>query len=154
LQLIAVALVTPVLLIMMTPRSIAFLSAALGSDFTVPPVETQSLILTGAYLIMSLGVTLTESPALDSSATYIRRIAHMKDFSSPTLVMVLALMSFCLCAAGLTALALLAQPRVFIDFENHYGWSYLLWNIWSAAMSIGIACFGANAYATLRALQW
>jgi hypothetical protein len=65
LQFIAVALVTPVLLILMTPKSIAFLSAALGSDWTVPPIETQSLILTGAYLIMSLGVTLTESPALD-----------------------------------------------------------------------------------------
>jgi hypothetical protein len=153
-QLIAVMLATPVVLALMRPGSLAFLSTSFGSDATAPSMETQSSLLTGAYLILSLGVVLTENQLLDSTAMHIRRISHLKDFPRPYLVMGLLLFLFCLGAAGFVTLALQAPPKFLVDLGRDFGWDSRPPIIWPGTMSIGVAWFGGNAHATLRALQW
>ena len=153
LQLIALALVTPVVLAIMGDGSIIPLPTRLVSDLTVPSLETQSSIVAGTYLIFSLGVALTENRLLDSSAMQIRHLSHLKPFSSPNLVMALLLLQFCLDAATFTVLAF-HTPQFLTDLEQRDGWGEIALVAWPSAMSIGAAFFGANAHAVLRALQW
>lgn len=153
-QLAAVILATPVVLALMRPGSIAFLSMSFDADAATPSMETQSSLLTGAYLILSLGVVLTENRLLDATAMHIRRIAHLKDFPRPNLAMALLLFLFCLGAAGFVMLALQAPPKFLVDLGRDFGWDSRPPIIWPGAMSIGVAWFGGNAHATLRALQW
>jgi hypothetical protein len=153
-QFVAVILATPVVLALMRPGSLAFLSTSFGSDATAPSMETQSSVLTGVYLILSLGVVLTENRHLDSTAMYIRRISHLKDFPRPHLAMALLLFLFCLGAAGFVTLALQAPPKSLVDLGHYFGWGGWPPIIWPGTMSIGVAWFGGNAHAALRALQW
>lgn len=153
-QLVAVTLATPAVLALMRPGSIAFLSMSFDVDAAAPSMETQSSILTGAYLILSLGMVLTETRLLDSTAMHIRRISHLKDFSRPNLVMALLLFLFCLGAAGFVMLALQAPPKFLVDLGHYFGWGGRPPIIWPGTMSIGVAWFGGNAHAALRALQW
>lgn len=153
LQLIAVTLVTPVVLATMGDRSIMPLSMSFLPNLTTPSLETQSSIVTGTYLIISLGVALTENQLLDSSAMQIRHLSHLKPFSRPELVMALFLLQFCLGAAVFTVLAL-HTPQFLVDLEHQDGWGEMALIVWPGTMSIGVACFGANAHAALRALQW
>lgn len=153
-QLAAVILATPVVLTLMRPGSLAFLSTVFGSDANAPPMETQSSILTGAYLILSMGVVLTENRLLDSAAMHIRRISHIKDFPRPNLAMALLLFLSCLGVTGFLTLALQAPPKVLVDLGRYFGWGVRPPIIWPGTMSIGVAWCGGNAHAALRALQW
>jgi hypothetical protein len=153
-QLLAVALATPVVLALMRPGSLAFLSTSFGSDATAPSMETQSSELTGAYLTLSLGVALTENRLLDSSAMHIRRVSHLTKVSGPYLVMALILILFGLSAAGFNMLALQAPRKSLVDVGHFLGWGGRFSIIWPGTMSIGVPSFGANAHAALRALQW
>jgi hypothetical protein len=143
LQLIAVAMVTPFALAIMWHGSIMGLST----------IETQSSIITGTYLILGLGIALTENRFLDSTAVQIRHISHLKPFPRPNLVMALLLILFCLGAVGFTLLAL-RPPQFLVDLGHQGDWGEMALIAWPGTMSIGAACFGANAHATLRALQW
>jgi len=153
LQLIAVALVTPVVLAVMGDGSIMPLPTSFVSNLTAPSLETQSSIVAGTYLIISLGVALTENRLLDSSAMQIRHLSHLKPFSRPELVIALLLFLFCLGAAAFTVLAL-HTPQFLVDLEHQDGCGEIALIVWPGTMSIGVACFGANAHAALRALQW
>jgi hypothetical protein len=153
LQLIAEVLVTPFALVMMRHGTLMPLSTSTASDFTEPSIDIQSSIIAGTYLIISLGVALTENRFLDSAATQIRHMSHLKPFRQPNMVMALMLVQFCLGVAGFTMLAL-HQPQILIDCENQFGWGGTFIIAWPGIMSIGVACFGANAHAALRALQW
>jgi hypothetical protein len=57
-------------------------------------------------------------------------------------------------AAGFTMLALHTPPKFLVDLGHYYGWDDIFPIIWPGTMSVGVACFGANAHATMRALQW
>jgi hypothetical protein len=153
-QLVAVILATPVVLTLMRPGSLGFPSTGLGSDASAPSMETQLSILTGAYLILSLGVVLTENRLLDATAMRIRQLSHRKDCPRPYLVMGLLLLMFCLGAAGFATLALQVPPKALVDLGHYFGWGDRPPIIWSGTMSIGVAWFGGNAHAALRALQW
>jgi len=153
-QLVAVALVTPVVLALMRQGLIVSLSTSLGWDTTAPSMETQSSIITWTYLIVSLGVALTDNRFLDSTAMHIRRISHLKYFSRPNLVMAFLLILLCLGATGFTMLALQTPPKFLVDLGYYFGWGGIVSIIWPGTMSIGVVCFGANAHAALRALQW
>ena len=153
-QLVAVILATPIVLLVMRPASIAFLSTNFGSSATAPSMETQSSILTGAYLVLSLGVALTENRLLDVTAMHIRRVSHLKRLSRPYLMMALILFLFCLGTAGFTMLTLQVPPKFLVDLGHYFGWGGRPPIIWPGTMSIGVAWFAASAHAALRALQW
>ena len=153
LQLIAVATVTPFVLAVMWHGSITGLSLSFTSNLLTPSVETQSSIITGTYLILGLGVALTENRFLDPTAMQIRHISQLKSFPRPNLVMALLLIQFCLGVVGFTMLALW-PPQFLVDLGHQGNWGEMALIVWSGTMSIGAACFGANAHATLRALQW
>ena len=153
LQLIALALATPLVFAIMRRGSIDPLFTSFAPNFTAQPVETQSSIITGTYLIVSLGVVLTENRFLDSTAMQIRHVSHLKPFSRPNLVMALLLTQFCLGVAGFAMLALHTPPFL-VDLAHQEGWGVIALIVWPGAMSIGVTFLGANAHATLRALQW
>ena len=117
-------------------------------------METQSSILTGAYLVLSLGVALTENRLLDVTAMHIRRVSHLKRLSRPYLMMALILFLFCLGTAGFTMLTLQVPPKFLVDLGHYFGWGGRPPIIWPGTMSIGVAWFAASAHAALRALQW
>lgn len=153
LQLIALALATPLVFSIMRDGSAIPLLQNFVPNFPSPSVETQSSIMTGTYLIVSLGVALTENRFLDSTAMQIRRISHLKHFYNPDLAMAFLLIQFCLGVAGFAMLAL-HLPQFLVDLEHQDGWRKMAFIIWPGSMSIGTAFFGANAHAALRALQW
>ena len=129
------------------------LSTIFGSNTTGASLETQSSILTGAYLILSLGAALTENRFTDFSAMNIRHMAHSKKYSRPNLVMVALLILLWLCAAVFVAVAL-QTPKLLATLGLNYGWGGAFSVVWPGTMSVGAACFGANAHATMKALQW
>ena len=153
-QFVTLVLVTPFVLAVMRHELVLPLSTSFGSDTTVPSSETQSSVLASSYLIISLGVALTENRFLDSSAMHIRSVSHLKPFSRPTFVMALLLIQFCLGAAAFTVFALQTPPEFLVDLGQSFGWGGIFSIMWPGAMSIGAAFFGANAHAALRALQW
>lgn len=153
LQLFALTLATPLVLLIIRHGSSVPLLSSLFPNFTAPSVETQSSIITGTYLIISLGVALTENRFLDSTAMQIRHLSHLKPFSRPYLVMALLLVQFCLVVAGFATLALHTPPFL-SDLEYQDEWGVIILIVWPGTMSIGVASFGANAHAALRALQW
>jgi hypothetical protein len=117
LQLLALALATPLVLAIMRHGSTVPLLTNFLPNFTAPSVETQSSIVTGTYLIVSLGVSLTENRFLDSTAMQIRHLSHVKPFSRPYLVMALLLIQFCLGVAEFAILAL-HKPQFLVDLEH------------------------------------
>lgn len=153
LQLIALALATPLVLAIMGHGSSVPLLTSFVPNFTIPSTETQSSIITGTYLIVSLGVALTENRFLDSTAMQIRHLSHLKRFYNADLAMTLLLIQFCLGVAGFAMLAL-HIPQFLVDLEHQDGWRKIAFVVWPGSMSIGTAFFCANAHATLRALQW
>lgn len=144
---------TPFALVMMRHGSLMPLSMSTTSDFTAPSMETQTSMIAGIYLIVSLGVALTENRFLDSTAMQIRHTSHSKPFVRPNLVMAIMLIQFCLGATGFAMLAL-HTPEFLVDLAQQYGWGGIFLVIWPGTMSIAVAGFGANAHAALRALQW
>lgn len=153
LQITAVVLATPLVLLFMRPSVIAFLSTNFHLGLIVPSTGFQFAMLTGTYLILSLGAALTENRYLDATAMYIRYIAHLKRVSKPTLVMALMLLLFCTGTALFIMLALQVPPKFLFGLGRYFGWSAFPM-IWPGTLSVGAACFGANAFACIRALQW
>ena len=68
--------------------------------------------------------------------------------------MVLLLILLWLGAAGFAVVALQTPQQFLVDLGHHFGWGDAFIIIWPGTMSIGTACFGANAHATMKALQW
>lgn len=153
LQLIALALATPLVFIIVGHGSAVPLLTSFIPNFLPPSIETQSSIITGTYLIVSLGLALTENRFLDSTAMQIRHISHLKRFHNADLAMTVLLIQFCLGVAGFTMLAL-HIPQFLVDLEHQDGWLKFAFIVWPGTMSMGTAFFGANAHAALRALQW
>jgi hypothetical protein len=153
LQLLALALATPLVLAIMRHGSTVPLLTNFLPNFTAPSVETQSSIVTGTYLIVSLGVSLTENRFLDSTAMQIRHLSHLRRFHNADLAMALLLIQFCLGVVGFAMLAL-QPPQFLAALEHQDGWGEIALIGWPGIMSMGTAFFGANAHATLRALQW
>jgi hypothetical protein len=50
-------------------------------------------------------------------------------------------------------LGLLTPPEALTSVSGYFGRAYAASIIWPDAMSIGVACFGANAHAALKALS-
>ena len=153
LQMTAVVLATPLVLLLMRPSAIAFLSSNFHLGLIVPSTRFQSTMLTGSYLILSLGAALTENRYLDATTMHVRYIAHRKRGSKPTLTMALMLLLFCSGTALFVMLALQVPPKFLFDLGHYFGWSAFPM-IWPGTLSVGAAFFGANAFACLKALQW
>ena len=56
-----------------------------------------------------------------------------------------------LAAIGFVALILQPPPETLVDVGRHVGFGWAVLIGWPAMMSIGLACFGANAQAALKA---
>jgi hypothetical protein len=153
LQLIAAALMTLIVFAVIRNGLIAPLLASPGSSAAGTSLETQSSILTGTYLILSLGAALTENRFTDFTAMNIRQLSHSKKSPNPNLAMVFLLILFWLCAAVFVAVAL-QTPKRLANLGLNYGWGDVFSVVWPGTMSVGAACFGANAHATMKALQW
>jgi hypothetical protein len=148
-----VALVTPFVFAAIRNGLIVPLLTGPGPSAAGTSLETQSSILTGTYLILSLGTALTENRFTDFTAMNIRQLSHSKKYSYPNLVMVFLLILLWLCAAVLAAIAL-QTPKLLATLGLNYRWGDIFSVVWPGTMSVGAACFAANAHATMKALQW
>jgi hypothetical protein len=148
-----VALVTPFVFAIIRYGLIAPLLTGPGSSTTGISLETQSSILTGTYLILSLGAALTENRFTDFTAMNIRQLSHSRKYPNPNLAMMFLLILFWLCAAVFVAVAL-QTSKLLANLGLNHGGGEVFSVVWPGTMSVGAAYFGANAHATMKALQW
>lgn len=153
LQFVAVALVTPFVFAIIRYGLIAPLLTGPGSSTTGISLETQSSIFTGTYLILSLGAALTENRFTDFTAMNIRQLSYSRKYLNPNLAMMFLLILFWLCAAVFVAVAL-QTSKLLANLGLSHGWGEVFSVVWPGTMSFGAAYFGANAHATMKALQW
>lgn len=106
------------------------------------------------FTVSCLGLSplaLSSGRSVDITAIRIRSASRFVRFATPqsalkTLVVQLSL------SAIVLALVAVRTPEFVIEFGRFFGCEAATAIVWAGAMSIGVACFGANAYAALKAL--
>jgi hypothetical protein len=148
-QLMAIALAT----------LLVFLAARFGliaPTLVCPKVEvlpsSVSPLLTWIYLLMAIGIALTSGRFVDFTAAHIRRASRLMRPVEPDHATKALLVQLWLTAIGFAILTLRPPPHLWIEAGHYFGGACAASIAWSGVMSIGLACFGANAHAARRAL--
>ena len=149
-QLMAVALAT--LLVFLAGRSglIAPTLAEICPDAESSPTSV-SPPLTWIYLLTAIGIALTSGRFVDFTAAHIRRASRLMRPAEPDHATKSLLVQLWLAAIGFAILTLRPPPHVWIETGRYWGLGCTASIIWPGAMSIGLACFGANAHAARKA---
>ena len=116
--------------------------------------EMNSLLplLQGIYVLIALGVSLTDNRFVDFTAARIRHASRLMcptepDHATKSLLTLLTLGSI-----GFSLLALRPPPHMLFAAVGHFGTGWVASAAWSGMMSVAAAAFGANAQATRKAL--
>lgn len=102
------------------------------------------------YLIMAMGLALTSDRSIELTSDRIRRGSQFMR-SLPPAVAFRVVAFQCGLAAIMCAVLLLAPPRPLIELSSYFGCAGISLIIWAGMTSIGVAYFGANAHAALKA---
>jgi hypothetical protein len=114
---------------------------------------TASPFLTWAYLLIATGLALTRSQAVDLTAERIRRATYLMHLARPEYALMTLVLQLGLSAFMFAVLALRTPPEPLIQAASHFECVSAASVIWAAAMSIGVASFGASTNAVLKALE-
>ncbi|CAN7679902.1 hypothetical protein LJR231_005470 [Phyllobacterium sp. LjRoot231] len=149
-QLVAAALAT--LMVFLAARSglIAPTFAEICPNFEASP-SSVSPLLTWIYLLTAIGIALTSGRFVDFTAAHIRRASRLMRPVEPEHATKALLVQLGLTTIGFAILTLRRPPHVWIDVGHYFGAACAASIAWSAMMSIGLACFGANAHAARKA---
>ncbi|PSH61696.1 hypothetical protein CU102_26650 [Phyllobacterium brassicacearum] len=149
-QLMAVALAT--LLVFLAARSglIAPTLAEICPNAEASP-SSVSPMLTWVYLLTAIGIALTSGRFVDFTAAHIRRASRLMRPVEPDHATKALLVQLWLTAIGFAILVLRPPPHLWIEAGRYFGGACAASIAWSAVMSIGLACFGANAHAARKA---
>lgn len=149
-QLMAVALAT--LLVFLTARSglIAPTLAEVCPNVIAFPFSVSPL-LTWIYLLTAIGIALTSGRFVDFTAAHIRHASRLMRPAEPEHATKVLLVQLWLAAIGFAILMLRPPPHVWIEAGRNFGADCVASIAWSGVMSIGFACFGANAHAARKA---
>jgi len=111
-----------------------------------------SPFLAWAYIIIALGLALTIGKSIGTTAEHIHHGSHRMRLMTPEHVLVSLTVQFALCAIVISILALRTPPELLVMAARVFGWAYAS-IVWPAALSLGVACFGATAHAALSAYR-
>jgi len=127
-------------------------------DATTTPGDTEtfwtthSLLLIWAYLIIAAGWAFNDCSAVRLTAARIRNASHLMRLARREDALRILLFQFAVCAIIFVIFALEAPAEPLTEAANYFGYSFTAPIIWGAAMSVGVAAFGASAHAALKAL--
>lgn len=114
------------------------------------PVSVPSL-LTWIFLLTAIGIALTSGRFVDFTTAHIRRASRLMWPAEPDRATKTLLGQLWLAAMGFAILALRPPPHVWIEAGGYLGPGCTASIVWPGVMSIGLACFGANAHAARKA---
>ena len=105
------------------------------------------------FLLLAVGIVLTDTKYITSAATRIRHASRLMrptvpDHAANTLLVLLALPT-----AGLAILTLRQPPDFILALSSDFGQSARIWITWSGLMSVGVAFFGSISHAAWRAVH-
>ena len=112
-----------------------------------------SPFLIWAYLLVATGLAVTRCQSVDLTAERIRRAAYLMGLARPECALMTLVLQLGLSAFMFAMFALRTPPEPLIQAASYFGCVSAASIIWAAAMSIGVACFGASTHAVLRALE-
>lgn len=139
--------------------SLVILLASHGLNFQETPTvddnpeafwRSISPFLVWAYLLIGTGVALSSGRSVDITAVRIRSACHLVRFVTPQRALKTLIVQLSLSAIVFAVIAL-RTPEFVIEFGQLLGCEAAAAIIWAGTMSIGVACFGANACAALKA---
>ncbi len=108
--------------------------------------------LTWAYLLVATGLALSRSQSIDLTAERLRHASHLMRLARPEHTLMALVVQLGLSTILFAVFTLRTPPEPLTDVASYFGCASAASVIWAAAMSIGVACFGASTHATLRAL--
>lgn len=149
-QFLAAALATLLVLLAARYELIAPTLAEICLDAGSLP-SSVSPLLTWIYLLTAIGIALTSGRFVDFTAAHIRRASRLMQPAEPDHATKALLVQLWLAAIGFAILTLRPPPDVWIEMGRNFGDACAASIVWSGAMSIGLACFGANAHAARKA---
>jgi hypothetical protein len=140
--------------VFLTPLVILYTESR-ADGLSLPNADPMALhpnsLLRLMYLLIAAGLALTRHRFVDQTAKNICRASRLMHPSDPDRAAGILLVSLVFTTVGFAAEAL-SSPPVFL---TEFGWQFGSFDaapiIWSAAMSIGAASFGANAHAAAQA---
>jgi hypothetical protein len=151
-QLGAVVIMTALLLQFAFPVNVTQTTQSIG-DSREAFWSSATPFLVWAYLLVAGGFALTIGKASDVTAIHIRHATHLIHSIKPDHALRALIVQLGLAAVLFAVFALGAPPWVFVEVIHYFGYAYTAPIIWAAALSVGVACFGAMACAALKALE-
>ena len=109
--------------------------------------------LTWGYLLMAAGFALTSDQSIDITASRIYRGSYLMQLVAPKHALKALVAQFGVAAVLFAILGLWPPPQSIIVVAQYLGCGSAASVIWSAVMSVGVACFGASTHAVLRAIE-
>ena len=151
-QLIAVGLVTIMTFRFVLDRYPDFFEPDFCSDADCQSVAVLQYLSWG-YLLTACGVALTGHRAIDATASRIRHASRNMRPGEPDRAtrILLSLLSVSTAASAVCALS--PAPVILTLIGRHFACVCVASIIWSGTMSVGVASFGTNARAAIRALR-
>jgi hypothetical protein len=149
-QLVAVALATLLIFLAARHDLITPTLAEICPNVEASPSSILPL-LPWIYLLTAIGIVLTSGRFVDFTAAHIRRASRLMRPAEPEHATKALLVQLWLTAVGFAILVLRPPPHVWIEVGRYFGASCAASIVWSGMMSIGLACFGANAHAARKA---
>ena len=143
-QLAALAVLTLILLLV-TPNSLTP-----GAPEILPLSATP--IFAWGYVLVALGVALTSSRSIDVTASRLQRASRSLRRGSPQYILMTLVAQFGLAAILFAVFALQAPPNAVILVGQYFGFPSAISIMWTAAMSVGVAGFGASAHSAVKAV--
>jgi hypothetical protein len=115
--------------------------------------ELQSALrlLSWIDLLLAVGIALTQNRFIDETAARIREAARRFYPPAPDRPCKALCVQLWAASAGFAVLALRPPPATLVVAADTWGWGLAVMLTWPGAMSVGVAAFGANAYAVRRA---
>jgi hypothetical protein len=144
-QCITILLLTPIIIFYAHPK-------AEDPQLPVDDPTVMSLIsfMQLVYLFTAVGVALTKHGFIASTGERVHRASRLMEPSDPDRAANTLTISLWFTAMGFAILTLRLPPSFLAEFGWHFGSFEAAPIIWSGMMSIGVACFGANAQAANR----
>ena len=115
--------------------------------------EASAQFLKWTFLVTAFGIALTANRFVDRTASRIRQASRLMAPTKPDQAANTLFASLGFTTAGFAILALRLPSEVLPMPDDQMETSGLVAIIWSGLMSIGVAGFGANTYATWKAMR-
>lgn len=124
---------------------------ALGTEAELG-LHSFSHILIGTYLLTALGIALTQGRFVEATAEHIRRASRALNPKRPTDGAKVLSVQLWFATIGFAVMTFHEPPAILVEATREWGCAAAAPMTWAAIISIGVASFGANAHAAMKAM--